>query len=269
MFTAGRRGATVAAAPAKTNIEQIKYLPGLLSALYAALDQLYLNGAGRYSILRSKDLRSSPSGPWRRVTEPEPSHATVSRAIPPAFSQRKRLWVYSSLWLTYVDCPYASLSVQTLGYAERLLLDMEAKLAALARDMERKKERDLLLSECSAHSILWVFGLYEILRTLRESRAPQFAVLEPVFQKLEILRMPLAKHEAKNVKGSTPPPHYPTGCWDVDTGQVGWQVFNPRIGAMEVLSRTPLANEFLSVAAVPPKHMPPFPIGGPLGEFDS
>jgi hypothetical protein len=203
------------------------------------------------------------------MTASKESHQPVAGAIPLAFSQRKRLWVYSSLWLTHVDCPYASLSVQTLGYAERLLLEMEGKLAALATDTKAKKERDLLLSECSAHSVLWVFGLYEILRTVRESGASQFAGLGPLFKKLEILRMPLAKHEAKNVKGSTPPPHYPTGCWEVDTGQVGWQVFNPRIGAMEVLSRTPLANEFLSVAAVPPEHMPPFPIGGPLGEFDS
>jgi len=203
------------------------------------------------------------------MTEPERSRAVVSEIIPSEFSQRKRLWVYSSLWLTHVDCPYASLSVQTLGYAERLLLDMETRLAALAREVGRKRERDLLLSECSAHSILWVFGLYEILRTVRESGAPQFAALEPVFRKLEILRMPLAKHEAKNVKGSTPPPHYPTGCWDVETGRVGWQVFNPWSGAMEVLSRTPLANEFLCVAGVPPEHMPPFPIGGPLGEFDN
>jgi len=203
------------------------------------------------------------------MTGPKGSHAAVSGAISSEFSQRRRLWVYSSLWLTHVDCPYASFSVQTLGYTERLLLDMEAKLAALARDMERKKERDLLLSECSAHSVLWVFGLYEILRTVRESGAPQFATLEPLFQKLEILRMPLAKHEAKNVKGSTAPSHYPTGCWDVETGQVGWHAFNPRLGMMQVLSRTPLANEFLSVAAVPPDHMPPFPIGGPLGDFDT
>jgi hypothetical protein len=49
--------------------------------------------------------------------------------------------------------------------------------------------------------------------------------------------------------------------------QVGWQVFNPRLGTMEVLSRTPLANEFCP-SAVPPEHMPPFPIGGPLGDSD-
>ncbi len=170
------------------------------------------------------------------MTASEGSHQPVSGSVPLAFSQRKRLWVYSSLWLNHVDCPYASLSVQTLGYAERLLLEMEAKLAALVSDTKAKKQRDLLLSECSAHSVLWVFGLYEILRTVRESSAAQFAGLE--------------------------------AFWNTETGQVGWQIFNPRLGTMEVLSRTPLANEFLSITAVPPEHMTPFAIGGPLGEFD-
>jgi len=202
------------------------------------------------------------------MTASEGSHQPVSGSVPLAFSQRKRLWVNSSLWLNHVDCPYASLSVQTLGYAERLLLEMEAKLAALVSDTKAKKQRDLLLSECSAHSVLWVFGLYEILRTVRESSAAQFAGLEALFEKLEILRMPLAKHEAKRIKGVPSPSHYPTGCWNTETGQVGWQIFNPRLGTMEVLSRTPLANEFLSITAVPPEHMTPFAIGGPLGEFD-
>jgi hypothetical protein len=208
-------------------------------------------------------------GASQRMTASESSRQTVNGSIPLAFSQRKHLWVYSSLWLTHVDCPYASLSVQTLGYAERLLLEMEAELAELVPDTKAKKERDFLLSECSAHSMLWVFGLYEILRTLRESGAAQFTALQALFEKLEILRMPLAKHEAKRIKGVPSPSHYPTGCWNPENGQIGWQIFNPRLGEMEVLSRTPLANEFLSIAAVVPEHMPPFAIGGPLGEFDS
>jgi len=71
--------------------------------------------------------------------------------VPAEFKLRKCLRIYSSLWLNAVECPYASLSLQTLGYAERVLLDMEAKLASLANDYSLKKERDLLLSECSAH----------------------------------------------------------------------------------------------------------------------
>lgn len=130
------------------------------------------------------------------------------------------------------------------------------------------KSRDLLLSECSAHSVLWVFGLYEVLRTIRASRAPQFSPLLSVFQKLEALRMPLAKHEAKSHHGAAPS-HYPTSCWDVDSGQVGWSFYDPRLGDMRTLTRTSLADEFLRIAAVKPEHLPPFPIGGPLWDFEA
>jgi hypothetical protein len=115
--------------------------------------------------------------------------------------------------------------------------------------------------------VLWVFGLYEVLRIVREAGAPQFAPLTPLFEKLEALRMPLAKHEAKKLKGSAPS-HYPTSCWDIENGHVGWSVYDPRLGAMRILARTPLANEFLAIAAVEPDSLPPFPIGGPLGEFE-
>lgn len=188
--------------------------------------------------------------------------------IPADFDQRRRLWIYASLWLNSTECPYASLSVQTLGYAERLILNMERRLAALVKDHAGKKARDWLLSECSAHSVLWVFGLYEILRTVRASRAPEFSRLLPVFQKLEALRMPLAKHEAKSHHGAAPS-HYPTSCWDVDSGQVGWSFYDPRLGTMRTLTRTSLSDEFLQIAAVKPEHLPPFPIGGPLGDFEA
>lgn len=187
-------------------------------------------------------------------------------AVPTAFKLRKRLWIYSSLWLNAPQCPYASLSLQTLGYAERMLLDMEAELARLAKDHLSKKKRDLLLSECSAHSVLWIFGLYEVLRTIREARAPRFSQLEALFKKLETLRMPLAKHQVKKQRGLV---HYPTSCWDVETGNVGWSVHDPELGTNQALFRTPLADEFLGIAAVEPDHMPPFPIGGPLGDFEN
>jgi hypothetical protein len=158
--------------------------------------------------------------------------------------------------------------LNTLGYAERMLLEMEARLAATAGISALKKERDRVLMECSAHSVLWVFGLYEVLRTVKEAGAPQFAVLAPLFRKLEVLRMPLAKHEAKKVRGQPTPSHYPTGCQDIETGQVGWIIRDPHIGESMVLSRTSLADEFLSIAAVEPDFPHPFPIGGPLGEYD-
>lgn len=192
----------------------------------------------------------------------------VAIEIPIDFEHRRRLWIYASLWLNDAATPYAGLSLQPLGYAERLILDMESKLAVLAKDPACKKARDLLLSECSAHSVLWVFGLYEVLRTIRASRASKFTSLTSVFQKLEALRMPLAKHEAKSHHGAAPV-HYPTSCWDVDSGQVGWSFYDPHLAAMRTLTRTSLSNEFLRIAAVKPDYLPPFPIGGPLGDFEA
>lgn len=177
--------------------------------------------------------------------------------VPVDFKHRKRLWIYSSLWLNSAESPFASMSIQTLGYAERMLLDMETRLSVLAKSPDAKRERDLLLSECSAHSVLWIFGLYEVLRTLREAKAPRFEQLADVFQKLETLRMPLAKHEAKKFKGASPI-HYPTGCWDVEKRHVGWDIFDPRSGTNHVICRTPLANEFLAIAGVPLTFSPLF-----------
>ena len=46
------------------------------------------------------------------------------------------------------------------------------------------------------------------------------------------------------------PSHYPTSCWDVEYGHVGWSVQDPQPGEMRILCRTPLANGLLAIAAV-------------------
>jgi hypothetical protein len=146
---------------------------------------------------------------------------------------------------------------------------MEIRLASSARDQTPRKDRDQLLSECSAHSVLWIFGLYEVLRVVKEAKTSRFEGLRELFGKLENLRMPLAKHEVKRIKGKgVPSAHYPTGAWDPNTGRVGWIVIDPVSNASYVLTRTDLANEFLSVAAVEPEFPPAFPIVGTLGMDD-
>ena len=87
---------------------------------------------------------------------------TAHPTIPSAYGLRKRLWINSSLWLGVNERPYAALAIQNLGYAERLLLEMELRLT----------ERNRLLPECSAHSALWIFGLYEVLRLPRIATLP-------------------------------------------------------------------------------------------------
>jgi hypothetical protein len=146
---------------------------------------------------------------------------------------------------------------------------MEIRLASSARDQTPRKDRDQLLSECSAHSVLWIFGLYEVLRVVKEAKTSRFEGLRELFGKLENLRMPLAKHEVKRIKGKgVPSAHSPTGAWDPNNGRVGWIVIDPVSNASYALTRTDLANEFLSVAAVEPEFPPALPLGGTLGMDD-
>jgi hypothetical protein len=122
--------------------------------------------------------------------------------------------------------------------------------------------------ECAAHSILWVFGLYEIVRIVKEANAFKFEGLKELFQKLEILRMPLAKHEVKSTRKYRSAPHYPTGLWFAESGWVGWHIFNPLEEAVQPFTRTGIANEFLSITATEPMFRAAIPIGGPLGRPD-
>jgi len=196
----------------------------------------------------------------------------MTTAIPIDYRGRKRLWINASLWLASNKRPTVASSIQNLGYAERILLELEAEIANLASVHSLKRRRDWLLMECSAHSELWILGLYEVLRTLKQTGTPRFDSLRSVFHKLELLRMPIAKHEmpdarqkGKRVNGQGTIVHYPTHFWNPETGHSGWNVFDRATGESLFLFRTPLANEFLALAAIEPEFSPPFPIGGPLG----
>lgn len=101
--------------------------------------------------------------------------------------------------------------------------------------------------QCSALSVYWLFGLYETLRTLRRCASRRFRILEPLFHEVTIARMPLAKHQVKSTRGHPRTEHYPTSVWDIQTGQVGWRVFDPKVEHMITVSRTDIANRFLKI----------------------
>jgi hypothetical protein len=181
-------------------------------------------------------------------------------SIPGDYASRKELWIRSGLWLSFNEGPFVTLSVQSLGDAEHLLLEMEKRIADIADDQSHLPELESLIMECAAHSTLWVFGLYEIVRIVRDTNVAKFEMLKELFQKLEILRMPLAKHEVKRTTKYRNTPHYPTGFWLAESGWVGWNVFDPHAGGVQQFTRTGIANEFLSITATEPifRTMSPF-----------
>jgi hypothetical protein len=192
--------------------------------------------------------------------------STISRlpGVPDRYIDRKELWIRSGLWANYQEAPYLMLSIHNLGYAERMILEMEERLAFIADEPRARTEKEILLMECSTHASLWTLGLYEIVRIVKDTNATKFAALKGLFHDLEILRMPLAKHELKSAPKYRGVIFYPTGGWFPDSGRVGWNVYDPSTENAKFITRTGLANEFLAVTAVEPIFESAIPVGGPL-----
>jgi hypothetical protein len=166
--------------------------------------------------------------------------------IPPDFQERSKLWMASATNLITNDAPFVYIAVENLMFAERHILQMERALAR--RDGESLAPHEpFLLMECAAQSILWLCGLYEVIRGLKSTKSPKFSALLELHKKLHVLRIPLAKHEVSNAPGYRAMSHYPTSCWSTETGRVGWQVFNPNSESYESYCRTDLADDFLAL----------------------
>jgi hypothetical protein len=54
----------------------------------------------------------------------------------------------------------------------------------------------------------------------------------------------------------------------METGRAGRSFHDPHSNKSRLLTRTGLADEFLSIAAIELEFPPPFPIGGPPGIDD-
>lgn len=162
-------------------------------------------------------------------------------------ANRAQLWVdCSQRWFDNSDS-LVQLNVQMLGHAEPPILALEQRLAQSSPYSRATIEQGALLMQCSALSVYWLFGLYETLRTLRQCAPRRFRVLEPLFHEVTVARMPLAKHQVKSARGYPRTEHYPTSVWDIQTGRVGWHVFDPNVEHMITVSRTDIADRFLKI----------------------
>jgi hypothetical protein len=157
---------------------------------------------------------------------------------------RLKHWVDAgNRWFDNGD-PFVMLNIQMLGHAEGPILELEANLKKplVARMTDT---HGLALMQCSALSLCWFLGFYEVLRTLRESAPVRFKPLASIFHEVEVARMPLAKHQVKSAPGYRGRFHYPTSVWEPTTGRLGWQVYDPSRGEMITVVRTELADRFL------------------------
>src|SRR5260370_3393216 len=162
--------------------------------------------------------------------------------IPPDFQERSKLWMASAENLITEAAPFLYMAVENLMFAERFILQMDKPL--MRQDENSPGPKPLLLKECAAHSILWLFCLYEVTRTLRASHSPKFGAFSDLHRKLSVLRIPLAKHQVKNAPNYRDTSHYPTSVWSAETGLVDWQAFNPHTNSLDVYFRTDLADQF-------------------------
>jgi len=177
--------------------------------------------------------------------------------LPDDFRDRAKRWRASAASFVSETLSFVPTSIENLMFAERPILLMENALAHRDDGKARPAPDPFLIMQCSALSALWLLGLYEAIRVLKETDAPTFSALRNLFIKLEIVRMPLAKHEVKSARNYRKVLHFPTGAWDQATGCVGWSVFNPNTDQTEIHSRTDLANEFLEITV--PDPMPESP----------
>ena len=160
--------------------------------------------------------------------------------------ERAEAWIAcGQRWFDNAD-PQIVLNIQMLGYAEPPILALEAKLAKPLLE-PATIDQGLRLMQCSALSIYWLFGLYEVLRTLKQRAPDRFPPLSQLFYEVEIARMPLAKHEVKGAPGYRKRDHYPTSVWQPETGRVGWHVFDPLAEQMVTVSRSDIADRFLAI----------------------
>jgi hypothetical protein len=194
--------------------------------------------------------------------------------IPTSAALRLRLWTNASFKLGGWSGNLAtSKAIQDLGYVEARLLQIEERLPAVfARQRRQTGEvqfvpEDLLLNEGMALSRLWLFGLYESIRTYRTAVRGNARALEPfdeLSRTLNIVRAPLAKQQ---VAGRTTA-HVPRTIIDFASGRIGWEVIDPRTESHLRVFRIALADQFLSAAGTlirageaeaQERHRPPSP----------
>jgi len=193
----------------------------------------------------------------------------------PEFNERRGKWVDASFCICASNA-FDMVDIQALGNADQRLRVLEAAHKVRLEKIDPLIIPDgndltfiyesMMLSELQAFSQLWIMGLYETLRRLSKTIGAKydkssgmtcfpkpFDHLNQMFWDLEVLRVPLAKHEVKDPKGPNSKqkqPHNAQLMFNPATGSMAWAVYCPRRQDFIELVRQEIADEFLKIAAV-------------------
>ncbi len=185
--------------------------------------------------------------------------------------KRSKAWTDAS-YATYGADPYNVTDVQQLGRAERRLLAWEEQCKRTfeqrsqpdykSRSILEEQYEDDLLNDLMSFSKLWVFGLYEIMRTIKEELlvknglklsqnfpAP-FHHFDEFFYRLEVVRMPLAKHQLRRMSGA----HRAGLLFDTEYGSTVWEVYSHKDQSLIRVNRREVGDEFLRLAMMVKKE---------------
>ncbi|PIR39798.1 MAG: hypothetical protein COV35_00670 [Alphaproteobacteria bacterium CG11_big_fil_rev_8_21_14_0_20_39_49] len=198
--------------------------------------------------------------------------------------ERHKDWVDISSIFDVEENYLLTLDIQMLGKSDLLLLDMDYQ--ALQNHLKLKNAtilqqrthifQNLFFDEQHmAFSKYWIFGLYEALRTFKQTLIRQakdnkmhnaqnkgfpkgkFECLNDLFDQIEVLRMPLAKHEpaksgeyhkVKSISSDIHLKDYGQMVSHKQTREIGWQIFNTKQDSFNVLTRRQIADRFLEIA---------------------
>lgn len=195
--------------------------------------------------------------------------------IPNDWQDRHALWLQASDLLACEEDPSIRSAILDLSWAERSILAIERDVAEDLRPFQMKGpverssqarehlEKTPTFCECRAHSKLWIMGLYEVCRVIRKKQEP----LKPLFDELEAVRIPFAKHEVRKIPlgkhegGKRVLPHFPDLCIPLWGYELGWMVKDYKYDGISpdaqagtfanfYASRRSFADRFLRISAL-------------------
>jgi hypothetical protein len=155
-------------------------------------------------------------------------------------------------------------------WVDLILRKMEDETFVRLRDPVAGEQVDILPTFQSTLSCMWVLSTYEAIRLAHETDAGRtHAKLPTLRRRIEMVRVPIAKHEIANdqrikdpitlvslgpgdpkpqsYSGKDPSPYYPPYLVETATGSTAWRVFDSKTGQTIDISRRALSDEMLAL----------------------